>query len=257
MPSMGDYIVLIKLLLWEAAKYVSLLIISVLAIRLWRRFPKISGPNRRKTLLLACFFSLIACSIGYCSVLQSLGLLYSYYGTRAFESGNFGSASSLFQTSSGCWQTADALGKQGVCLLLSGRPEAGIQLLDEAKAMRRSQSSFEQYYEGAHYFFHDQPDQAMPLLEEASASPAYLYGATKLLAIIQLERNQAAEAARLMSPFPQAKPEGCDQAYIVASLDLREGKKTAAKALLDQFPSEKLPTFWRIRFEKLRAEIQN
>jgi hypothetical protein len=257
MPSMGDYIVSVKLLLLEAAKYVSLLIISVLAIRLWRRLPKISGPNRRKNFLTACFFSMVACGISYFSVCHSLGLLYSHYGTRAFDSGNFVSAFSLFQTSSGCWKTADALGKQGVCLLLSGQPEEGIKLLDKAKAMRRSQSSFEQLYEGAHYFFHGQPDKATPLLEEASANPPYRYNATKLLAIIQLDRNQAAEAARLMNPFLQVKPEECDQAYIVASLDLLDGKKSAVKALLNRFPSENLPAFWRPRFEKLRAGIQN
>ena len=256
MPSMGDYIVLVKLLLWEAAKYVSLLIICVLAIRFWRRLPKISGPNRHKNLLAACFFSLLACGIGYFSTCHSLGLLYSYYGTRAFDSGNFGSAFSLFQTSSDHWKTADALGKQGVCLLLSGRPEEGLKLLDEAKVLRRGQSSFEQFYEGTHFFFHDRPDEATPLLEEASADPPYRYNATKLLAIIQLDRNQAAAAAQLMNPFLGVKPEGYDQAYIVAALDLRDGKKEAVKALLNQFPSNKLPAFWRPRFDKLRAEIQ-
>ena len=257
MPSMGDYIVSVKLLLEEAAKYVSLLIISVLAIRLWRRFPKISGPNRRKNFLAACFVSLIACGTGYFSFCHSMGLLYSYYGTRAFESGNFVPAFSLFQTSLGCWKTADALGKQGVCLLLSGRPEEGMKLLDEAKAMRGYRSLFEQFYEGGHYFFNDQPDKAAPLLEEASADPSFRYKAIKLLAIIKLDGNQPAEAMRLMNPFLQLKPEECDQACIVASLDLLDGKKAAAKALLNQFPSENLPAFWKPRFDKLRAEIQN
>jgi hypothetical protein len=254
---MGDYIVLVKSLLQEVAKYVSLLIISVLAIRLWRRLPKIPGPDRRKNFLAACIFSVAACGLGYFSICHSLGRLYSHYGTRAFDSGNFMPAFSLFQMSSGYWKTADALGKEGVCLLLSGRPEEGLRLLDAAKAMRRSQSSFEQFYEGAHYFFHDQPGQAAPLLEAASADPSYRYNATKLLAVIQLDRNQPAEAARLMNPFLQVKPEDCDQAYIVASLDLREGKKADVKALLNQFPSAQLPVFWRPRFEKLRAEIQD
>jgi hypothetical protein len=123
--------------------------------------------------------------------------------------------------------------------------------------MRRGQSAFEQFYEGGHYFFNDQPDKAAPLLEEASADPSFRYKATKLLAIIQLDRHQAAEAVRLMNPFLQLKPEECDQAYIVASLDLLDGKKASVKALLNQFPSENLPAFWRPRFEKLRAEIQN
>jgi len=257
MPNMGDYVVLVKLLLLEAAKYVSLLILSVLAIRLWRRLPKISGPNRRKNLLAACFFTLVACGIGYFSICHSLGLLYSYYGMQAFKSGNYASAFSLFQTSSDHWQTADALGKQGVCLLMSGRPEEGMKLLDAAKAMRRGRSSFEQLYEGAYYFFHDQPDQATPLLEEASADPSHRYDAIKLLAIIQLDRHQAVEAARLMGPFLPVKPEGYEQAYIVASLNLQDGKKAEAKAILNQFPSDSLPAFWRPRFEKLRAEMQN
>lgn len=254
---MGDYIDLVKLLLQEAAKYVSLLIISVLAIRLWRRFPRFSGPNRRRNFLAACFFSLVACGLGYFSICHSMSLLYSYYGTRAFSTGNFVPAFSLFQTSSRYWKNADALGKQGVCLLLAGRPEEGIKLLDEAKAMRGYQRSFEQFYEGGHYFFYNQPDRAAPLLEEASTDPSFRYKATKLLAIIQLDRNQPAEAARLMDPFLQLKPEDCDQAYIVASLDLLKGNQAAVKALLNQFPSGNLPAFWRPRFEKLRGEIQN
>ena len=257
MPSMGDYIVSVKLLLEESAKYVSLLILSVLAVRLWRRVPKISGPNRGKNFLAACFFSMVACGAGYLSIYHSLGLLYSYYGARAFDSGNFVSAFSLFQTSSGCWKSADALGKQGVCLLLSGRPEDGMKLLDGAKAMRGSQSSFEQFYEGAHYFFHDQPDKAAPLLETAAVYLPYRYDSTKLLAIIQLDRNQPAEAARLMNPYLQIKLEECDQAYIVASLDLLDGRKAEAKVILSQFPPANLSAFWRPRFEKLRAEIQN
>ena len=78
----------------------------------------------------------------------------------------------------------------------------GIKLLDEAKAMRGySKRSFEQFYKGGHYFFYNQPDRAAPLLEEASTDPSFGYKATKLLAIIQLDRNQPAEAARLMDPF--------------------------------------------------------
>ena len=109
-----------------------------------------------------------------------------------------------------------------------------MKLLDEAKAMRGSQSSFEQFYEGAHYFFHDQPDKAAPLLETAAVYLPYRYDSTKLLAIIQLDRNQPAEAARLMNPYLQIKLEECDQAYIVASLDLLDGRKAEAKAILNQ-----------------------
>jgi hypothetical protein len=60
-----------------------------------------------------------------------------------------------------------------------------------------------------------------------------------------------------MNPFLQLKPEECDQAYIVASLDLQKGNKASVKALLSQFSYENLPAFWRPRFDKLRAEIQN
>ena len=62
-----------------------------------------------------------------------------------------------------------------------------------------------------------------------------------------------------MAPFLQAKVSDtdCDHAYVVAALDLTDGKRSEAAALLDRFPPENLSPFWKPRFEKLRIRIQN
>ena len=121
----GDYADLIKLLLEESAKVLILLLFAVLAVRLWRGWPKLEGGNRRTTLGLAALMSLATCAIGYASISHSLSLLYSNYGTRAFRAGNMGSALLLYQKSAGYWKNADALGGEGVCLMLLGHPEQG------------------------------------------------------------------------------------------------------------------------------------
>jgi len=167
-------------------------------------------------------------------------------------------AFSLFHTSSKYWKSADALGEQGVCLLFLGDHNRGIQLLDEAKTLRKGQStSFENYYEGLYFYFQEQFDKAVPLLEASSGEMPYRWNVTKLFAIIELEKNQPEEARRLMKPFAEAEITDYDQAYVIASLDLFDGKKTEAKKLVEKFDSKSLPAFWKTRFDKLGAKIQN
>ena len=265
MLKLGDYVLNIReftsfteIFLSEAAKYLILLLFAVLSIRLWRRLPKLSGGNRRSNLLLACLSTVIACAIGYFSLCHSLGRLYLYYGTRAFNSGYLISAFSLFEKSSEYWKSADALGGEGVCLLLSGKADEGLKLIAEAKNLRKGRSnSFEEFYEGLYYFFQEQSDKAIPLLEQASADPVYTWTVTKFFAVIYVDDNQPKDAERLMQPFAQVEVKECDHAYIAASLDWFEGKKADAKMLVDKFDSDSLPPFWKSRFDKLRAKIQN
>ena len=87
--------------------------------------------------------------------------LYSYYGMRAFSSGYLASACSLFSKSSEYWESADSLGNEGICLLLLGKTDEGTKLVEEAKMMRKGQSSsFEEYYQGFYYFIQEQPDKS-------------------------------------------------------------------------------------------------
>jgi len=259
---MGEYNDLIKILLGETVKYVLLLLFSVLAIRLWRRLPQLSARHLWYNFLLAGLTSGIACGIGYFSVNHSLSLLYSYYARRAFDLAHWPSSFILFQTSAKCWRNADAVGGQGVCLLLLGNPRAGVELIHEAKALRHGQNTpFEEYYAGEFYFFQDQPDQAVPLLEASSANPIYYWNVAKMLAVVQLDRHQTADARRLMKPFlqvPVQKGE-YDHAYIMASFALIDGKTNEVRALLDEFPSDQdqLNPFWKSRFDQLRAKTQN
>jgi tetratricopeptide (TPR) repeat protein len=256
--NIGSFTDLTELVLSETAKYLLLLLFAVLAIRLWRRLPKLSVQNRRSNSLLACLSTAIACAIGYFSVCHSLSRLYLYYGTRAFNSGYLLSAYSLFEKSSEYWKSADALGKKGVCLLLSGKADAGLKLIDEAKVLRKGQnSSFEGFYEGLYFFFQEQPNKAIPLLEKSSTDAAYAWNVTKLFAALYVDNNQPKDAERLMEPFAQVQVTEGDHAYVVASLDLFEGKKTEAKILVDKFDSDNLPPFWKSRFDKLRATIQS
>ena len=49
MPDIQDYVETTKVILGETAKYFALLMFSVLAIRLWRRLPRIAADKRGKT----------------------------------------------------------------------------------------------------------------------------------------------------------------------------------------------------------------
>jgi hypothetical protein len=226
-------------------------------VRLWRRWPKLEGGNRRTTLGLAALMSLATCAIGYASISHSLSLLYSNYGTRAFRAGNMGSALLLYQKSAGYWKNADALGGEGVCLMLLGHPEQGTHLLETAKTLRKGKSTaFEDHYEGLFYFLNEQPDKAFPLLKASSCDLSYHWDALKLLAVMLIDRGQVSDAQDLMKPFLGAEIKEVDQAYIMASLKLAENKQDEAQSVLNRFPAEQLPDFWKTRFSKLRAKAQ-
>lgn len=256
---MGEYTDLIKVLLGETVKYVFLLLFCVLAARLWLRLPRLSARRFWSNVLLAGLVSGIACGIGYFSIRNSLSLLDSYYARRALDLKHWSSGFILFQKSDRFWHNANAVGGEGVCLLLLGDYRKGVELIQEAKALRHGQNTpFEAYYEGELYFFQNQPDQAIPLLEAASANPVYYWNVTKMLAIVALDRRQIAAARRLMKPFfrvPLEKGE-CDQAYITASFDLLDGKTNQVRALLKEFPPAQLNSFWKSRFDRLRAQTQ-
>jgi hypothetical protein len=81
----------------------------------------------------------------------------------------------------------------------------------------------------------------------------------KLLAVVQVDRNQMADAKRLVTPVLQVKVSdaGCDYAYVMAALDLEDGKKVEAGLLLDKFPPPMLSSFWKPRFQRLRAQLQD
>ena len=256
MPGIPEYVHWTGLLLEEAAKYFALLVLVVLATRFWRRTVKVSREKKAGNVLLASLTSVLAAGLGYLSICHSMGLMYSYFGMKAFHSAKLDSALILFQDSLGYWKSADALGGKGICLLWLGDANGGIQLLNEARTMRRAKgSSFEDFYEGLYDFYHDDTTNAVPLLEAASADPAFQWNVTKLFATLQLDWDRPQEAARLMQPYMQAEVTDVDQAYVVAALKLANGKTNEAQALVDKFLTNNPPPFWKIRLEKLQAKI--
>lgn len=260
MPDIADYSETIQVLLGETAKYFALLVFSVLSIRLWRRLSRTAAANKRSHLILACVASAAACAIGYFSICHSMGRLYYYFGSKAFDAGNLPAAQSLFGTALTFWKNPDAVGKEGICLLLADQPEPAGRLLTEAKVLRGGRSShFEEFYQGTFYFFHEQPDQAIPLLEASSAFVDYQWNVIRLLSAIALDKNRPDEARRLMQPYAQTEVEAGDysHAYVAAALKLLDGKMADAKSILDRFPAGDLSPFWKPRFEKLRSKIQN
>jgi hypothetical protein len=258
MPDIGNYTETTTLVLGEAGKYFALLLFSVLAIRLWRRWTRSPVTNKFNNLLLAGAVTFAAVAIGYFSMCQSLGKLYSYYGMSAFRANRLPQAFTLFETSSKYWKSADALGQKGVCLLLSGNPDQGLQLIEEAKTRRKGRNvPFEEFYEGLYFFTRGQQSNSVPLLEAASADGTYHWSVVKLFAVMELDENRAADAAELMKPFIQAEVTESDQAYIIASLKLAEGKKAEAQVILNKFPLQDLSPMWKSRFEKLQAKINN
>jgi hypothetical protein len=257
MPDIGNYTEYTTLVLGEAGKYFALLIFAVLSIRLWRRWTRTSASDKLKSLLLAFTATVIATTIGYFSMCQSLGKLYSYYGMKAFHAGRLLQALSLFETSGKYWNSPDAQGQKGVCLLLSGNAQAGLPLIEFAKARRKATgTSFESFYEGLYYFTRGQTAKSIPLLQTASADPAYNWSVVKLFAVMELESGHPEDAAAQMKPFMEAEVTEMDQAYIVASLKLADGKKAEAQLLVDKFATGDLPPMWKSRFEKLQAKLQ-
>ena len=258
MPDIGNYTETTTLVLGEASKYFALLLFSVLAIRLWRRWARSPVTRKFSNLALAAATTLAAAVIGYFSMCQSLGKLYSYYGRRAFHANRLPQAFSLFEMSLKYWNSADALGQTGVCLLLSGHPDRGLQVIAQARSLRKDRGTpFEDFYAGLYYFTQGQGSNSEPRLEVAAADATYRWSATKLLAVMDLDENRVADAARLMKPYLQAEVTDSDQAYIIASLDVADGKKAEAEAILKKFPADDLSPMWKARFEKLRAEIRN
>jgi hypothetical protein len=257
MPNIRDYVETTRVVLAESAKYFTLLLFAVLAIRLWRRAAKAPQAKRLGNILLASSISLLTSVIGYFSVCHSMSLMYLHFGMQAFHSYKLQPAFVLFQTSASYWKNPDAIGGQGVCLLWTGNPRKGLQLLNEAKKLRDGKGSpFEDFYEGLYYFYQNDVTNAVPLLEWASADPVFAWDVTKLFAAIQLDRGQPQEAAKLMQPFMQIPVTDPDQAYVVASLKLAEGKTNEAQALVDQFVTNNPMPFWKTRLEKVRAKIE-
>jgi len=248
----------VKLLLGEFGRYFFLVLFLVLAIRLWRRFYRLSGHTRKADLFLACLATAVTGTIGYFSICHSLGLLYSRYGMDAFNRGNLAAARTLFHTSYQYQKNPDTLGMEGICLLWLDAPAEGMPLIDQANTMRHGRNTArEEYYEGLYFYFHEQSDRAVPLLEASSPDPAYHWNITKLFAVINLEKNQPDEARRLLQPFAQVPVDHYDHAYIIAALDLADGRTNEARALVERFDATNLPAFWKSRFEKLRAKVHD
>ncbi len=258
MLSIPSYTDLIKLILSESAKYFALLLVVVLAVRLWRRLPKLPAAARRGNLLLACLVTLLSGGIGYVSICHSMSLMYWHFGLQAFQASRIDSAFSLFDTSWNYRKTANALGGKGVCLLVTGHGKAGISFLTDAQGMRQGKKTpFESFYEGLYYYYANDPTNAIPLLENSSADTGYVCEVTKLFAVFQLDRGQPQEAARLMQPYLQAEIIEPEHAYIIARLKLADGKIAEARMLADKFLSVEMAPYWHKRFEQLEAEIQN
>lgn len=257
MPDIGNYTGTTRLVLGEAGKYFALLLFSVLAIRFWRRWTRSSAANKPNNLLLAVVTTAAAAAIGYFSMCHSLGKLYSYYGRQAFGEGRLPQALSLFQTSAKFWNGADATGQKGVCILLLGDPAQGRPLIEKARAMRKGRgTSFEDFYDGLIYFTQGKTDQAVPRLQAASADSLYRWSIVKIFAVMALDAGRPADAAWQMKPFMQAAVTEYDQAYIIASLKLAEGKKDEARAVLEKIQVDHLSPAWQARFEKLQAQLK-
>jgi hypothetical protein len=255
MPNIASYTSDVTLILTESAKYFVLLVFCVLAIRLWRRWARSSASKDKAGFFCALAATLLALAVGYFSMRQSLGSMYSYYGMQAVDSRRLPQALSLFTTADSYWHTADTTGQKGVCIMLLGDPVEGRALIAQARAMRKGDSQFEDYYEGVFLFTTGDANQAIPLLEFAGSDANYHWNIIKIFALINLDAGRMADVTRLMQPFMQADVTEPDQAYIVAAIKLAEGKNAEARALLDKFPATNLTPMWEARYKKLRTEL--
>jgi hypothetical protein len=255
MISIGNYTTDTLSVLKEAIKYFVLLLLCILAIRLWHRFFMVAAARTTGSFLIAAAATVLACGVGYVSMRQSLALMDSYFGMRAFEQERFPQSFLLFQEADHHWRSADAVGKMGVSLLMLD-DNRGLDLMSQARTLRHGHGTyFEFYHEGFYRFVKGDSQGATPFLQAATNDPDYDWEATKLLAIIALDQKRNEDATALMEPFMQAPVTGFDQAYIMASIKLAQGKTNEARTLLDKFPDASLSPWWTNRFEKLRSQL--
>lgn len=256
MPTIVGYSNTIQILLIEFGKYFGVFLLSVLCFRTFRSSMKMPAAGRRKGLLLAGFIGLMAIMAGYCSIQNSMGIMYLHYGNAAFDSGRLEQAYDLYDSSAKFWDGADATGRKGVCLFLSGATNQGEALLERASMMRHGKNtSFEQFYKGLYYLINHQDKQAVLFLSQAAADNAYNWTVVKYFAALDLDYGDTQSAATRMEPYLNADITDGEFAYIIAALDVANGKPDAAKAVLDKFSPAELTPFWKVRFEKLQAQI--
>jgi hypothetical protein len=176
---------------------------------------------------------------------------------KAFHAGRLPEALSLFETSGKFWNDADAAGERGVCLLLSGNASDGERLIQKAKAMRKGKGvPFEEFYEGIYFFTQGERNKAVPLLQAATVDSQFRWSVVKIFSVMALDDGRPKDAAEQMKPYKDAEITQFDQAYIMASLKLADGKSDEAKTILKKFPAQNLSPAWKKRFEKLQEQIQ-
>jgi hypothetical protein len=251
----GNYTEGSKLVLTEVGKYFAVVLFSVLAIRLWRRWIKTGGLKDIGGLVCALIVTLLALGIGYFSMRQSLGSMYSHYGMNAFRDGRVPQALALFETADGYWSTADTVGPKGVCLMLLGDPDKGRALIAQARTLRKADSQFEDFYEGIYLFSQGETDKSLPFLTVASSADEYRWSVIKIFSAINVDAGDITNAQRLMQPFMQIEVTEPDHAYVMAGLKLADGKPDEARALLNRFPETNLPAMWQSRYAKLRTKL--
>jgi len=244
-------------LLTEGGKYFALLLLSILAIRLWRRWSRASSTANAIGLVLACSVTVLTALAGYVSMRDSLARMDFHYGMKAFKAGHLPQALSLFEASQRNWASADVMACRGVCLLYLGEGNEGLALLKHARDLRNGYGrAFEFMHEGLYRFSQGDGPEAIGLLRAAATDPGYRWTATKTIAVIELDQDQIAAAAEDMKLFMQVDVTDSDQAYVMASLKLAAGNKAEARALLNKFPDDNLEARWKSRFDKLRARLQ-
>jgi len=248
----------VLLILSEGGKYFALFVLSILAIRLWRRWSRVSPAQKAGSLVMACVVTVLATATGYLSMRHSLARMDSYYGMKAFSDGHIPQALSLFEASERNWDNADTMARCGVCLLFLGEGDRGMAMLKQARDRRNGEgTSFEFMYEGLYRFSQGDDSGAIHFLRPAAKDPAYLWSATKSIAVIELDQGQVAAAAEDMKPFMEFEATDFDQIYVLASLKLAAGKKEEARALLNKFPAGDFGPRWKSRVDKLRARLQD
>ena len=258
MFDIANYTSNMRFLLGEGGKYFLLLVLSVLAIRLWRRWINITRARNVSGLLCAVVVTVSAVGVGYVSVRQSLSLLYSHYGMKAFREDRLPQALILFQTADQDWQSANTVGQIGVCRLLLGKVKQGLDLISQARTMRKGKGApFEDFYEGVYYYTKGDNARAIPLLQAAGKNDAYRWSVIKIFAVMELDQNRIADVEQQMKPFMQADVTEFDQAYIMAALKLADGQKKEARALLDKFSTNGLSARWQSRVKKLREQLND
>lgn len=238
------------------------LLASILARIAWREYRRTgsSRPGNGRRPLGYALAALAAAGIGLFSlsalVHQTVARIYRSQADFAMSEGRADAARSLYLDSLD-WSENLEVRDQLARSLMANREvrEAHAVIYDTIRRRNGKATPMENYLLGSYAFFAGNPASAVAWLEPVADHLELGWDARLLLASLYLDQNRFRDARTLFQPFLGIAATRPDHAYALARLALEDGNASEAQALLERFPENTLPEFWRGRFSALRQQL--